>query len=64
MIRLFLCEVKQTRRTALKVMPPVLFCWPMTSEVDVGDMAVETEHSHNYSVIQCCCVTDGSRGAV
>jgi len=38
-------------------------CWPMTSEVDVGGMAVEVEPSHQYS-ITCCHVTDGSRGAV
>jgi len=30
---------------ALKVMPPILLCWPTTSELDVGGMAVETEPS-------------------
>ncbi|MEQ5146204.1 hypothetical protein ABN231_18085 [Proteus mirabilis] len=42
----------------------VLLCWPTTSEVDVGGMAVEVEPSHQYSITFCCCVTDGSRGAV
>ena len=51
-------------RTAPKVMPPILLCWPVTSEVRVGGMAVEAEPSHQYPVPCCCCVTDGSRGAV
>ena len=50
-------------RAALKVMPPILFCWPMVPEVDVG-MAVEVKPSHRHSVTRCCRVTDGSRGAV
>ena len=29
-------------RTALKVMPPILFCWHMTSEIDVDGMTVMT----------------------
>jgi len=29
-----------------KVMPPISLCWPMTSEEDVGVMAVEVEPSH------------------
>ena len=45
-------------------MPPVLLCWPTTSEVDVGDMAVEDEPSRQYSVKLCCRATDDSRGAV
>ena len=49
---------------ALKVMPPILLCWPMTSEEDVGDVAVEAEPSHQYSIAFCCCVTDDSRGTV
>jgi len=49
---------------ALKVMLPMLFYQPMTSEVDVGSMAVEVEPSHQHSITCCCCVTDGSRGAV
>ena len=27
----------------LKLMPPVLLCWPTTSELGVGGMAVEVE---------------------
>ena len=53
-----------TMRAALKVVPSVLLCWRKTSEVDVGDMAVTVERSHQYSVTCCCCATDGSRGAV
>ena len=34
-------------RSALKVMPAILLCWPMTSEVDAGGMAVELELSVN-----------------
>ena len=30
-------------RTALKVMPPILLCWPMTSEADVGGIAAERQ---------------------
>ena len=38
---------------ALKVMPPVLLCWPTMSDVDVGGMAAEVEPSHQYAVIFC-----------
>ena len=41
-------------RAALKVMPPVFLCWPMTSEAGVGGMAVEAEPSHQYP-IPCRC---------
>lgn len=51
-------------RTAPKVMFPALFCLPVTSEVDISDMAEEVEPSHQYPVMLCCCVTDGSGGAV
>jgi len=34
------------------------------SDVDVGGIAVEVEPSCQYSFTFCCCVTDGSRGAV
>ena len=44
-------------------MPPIL-CWPKKPEADVGVIAVEAEPSHQYSVTCCCCVTDGSRGAL
>ena len=49
---------------ALKVMSPIVLWWPTTSEADVGDMAVEAESSHQYSLTWCCHETDGSRGAV
>ena len=35
----------------------------LTSEVDVGGIAVEVEPSHQYPVTFCCRVTDGSREA-
>ena len=38
-------------RAAPKSMPPVLLCWPMTSEAEVGAMAVEFEPSHHYSIV-------------
>ena len=41
-------------RAALKVMTPILLCQPMTSEVDVGGMAVEVEPSRQYSVLLPC----------
>jgi len=31
---------------------------------DVGGMAVAVKPSHQYPVTLCCCVTDGSGGAV
>ena len=36
----------------------------MTLEVNVGDMAVVVECSHQHSTTFCCYVTDGSRRAV
>lgn len=33
-------------RAAPEVKPPILLCWPVTSEVDVGNMAIEVEYSH------------------
>ena len=51
-------------RAALKVMPCILWCWPTTSEADVGDTAVEAEPAHQYSITFCYCVTDGSREAI
>ena len=48
----------------MKVMPPMLFCWCMTSEMDVGGMAVEIKPSHQYPITFCCGMTDGGRGAV
>ena len=51
-------------RTAPKVMHPILLCWLLTSETNVGSMEVEVELSHQYSITFGCCATDGSRGAV
>jgi len=51
-------------KAAPKVMLPILLCWPITSELDIGGMAVEVKPSHWYSIPFCCCVTDDSRGAV
>ena len=51
-------------RAALKLLPPMLICWPMTSQAGVGGMAMEAEPSHQYFITFCCCATDGSRGAV
>ena len=44
-------------------MPPILLCWPTTSEVDIGGMTVEVEPAQQYSITLCCCVTDHSRRA-
>ena len=30
-------------RAALKVVSPILLCWPMTPEADVGGVAIEIE---------------------
>ena len=46
------------------IMPPVLLCWPMTSEADVGSMAEEVGLSHQCFVTFCCHVTASSSGAV
>jgi len=35
----------------------------MTSQADGGDMAVEAETSHKYSIQFCFHATDNSRGA-
>lgn len=51
-------------RAAPKVMLPTLCCWPTTWEVDIGGMTIEAEHSHQYSVTFCHCVTDGSKRTV
>ena len=45
-------------------MPPLLWWRPTSSEGHVGGMAVEVELSHQYCITCCCCVTDGSRGAL
>ena len=50
--------ILRTRATA-KVMLPILLCWHLKSEEDVGDMAVKVWTSCQYSVTFCCCVADG-----
>ena len=44
--------------------PAMLLCWTTLSEVDVGDLAVGAELSHQYSITFFCRVTDGSIWAV
>jgi len=44
-------------------MPPILLCWPITSEVDGGGMAAEAEPSSPYFITSCFCMTHVSRGA-
>ena len=44
-------------------MPPILLCWLMMLERDVGGMATKDEPFYQDSVIFCCHATDGSRGA-
>ena len=61
---LYISNVVSFARAAPKVMCPVLLCRPITSEVDAGGMAVGAEPSHQYCITFCCCVTNGSRGAV
>ena len=51
-------------RAVLKVMPPILWCWPTTSEADGGGMTVRAEPFRQYPSACCCPVADGSRGAV
>ena len=46
-------------RDALKVMPPVLLCWP-TSEADGGGIAVGVETSWQYPTIFYCHVLNSS----
>ena len=57
-------ENDNNKKKDLKVMPPILLHCSTTSEADVGDMAVEVEPSHQYSVPFCFHVTDGTKGAV
>ena len=51
-------------RSARKVMPSLLLCWPTASKVGAGGMAVEAEPFQQYSITFCCCTTDGSRGVL
>lgn len=48
----------------LKVMPSISPHWPMTSDNDIGVVAVEIESSCWYCITFYSCVIDGSRGAV
>ena len=57
-------EVIKYLRLPPKVALPISLYWPKISEVDVGGMALEVEPSHQYTIMCCCCVTDGSREAV
>ena len=45
-------------------MPPILLCWPTTSEADYGGMTAEVEPSCQYSITFYCYVTVGRGGAV
>jgi len=40
-------------------MPPILLCWPMMSDKNVGCTAVEVEPSHQYSIIFSCWEAEG-----
>ena len=51
---LYLNNIACCARAALKVVPPVLLCWPTTPEADVGGLSVEAEHSHHYSMLLPC----------
>ena len=51
----YLNSVNIFMRAALKVMLPDLWCWLMTSEVDVGGMAAEVEPSHKLHYILLLC---------
>lgn len=42
-------------RAALRVMPPMLLCWPPASELDVSSVAIEVECSCHYSITFCFC---------
>ena len=44
------CLRKEYMRADPKVMPPILFFLPTMSEMDAGDVAVEIEPSHQYSI--------------
>ena len=51
-----------TVMAAPKVMPPLLLCWPTTSEANVHGMTAELEPSHKYSLHFVA--TDGSKGTI
>lgn len=52
-------RTKNSMKAVPKVMPTILLFY---YEADGGDMTVEVECFHQYSVPFCCCVKDGSRG--
>ena len=58
------CACALKLRGLLQSNAPYFIMSPTKLEVAVGGMAVEAEHSDQYSIAFCCCVTDGSRGAV
>lgn len=51
-------------RAALKLMPFILSLWPIISEAGVGSSVVETNASHQYSVVFYYHGTDGRTEAV
>jgi len=55
---------QNSMEAVLKVLPPILLCWPTTSEMGVGGMTAEVEPSHRYSTAFCFYVTDGSSGTL
>lgn len=57
-------QTAEMQQVVLKMMSPILRCWPTMSEADGSDMGVEAEASHQCSAICCCLVTDGSTGAL
>ena len=44
-----------------KVMPPILLCCHMSSEVDDGGIAVQVESPNQYTIRFCFRATAGSR---
>jgi len=51
-------------RAAPKVLPPISLFWPMMSEADVGDMAVEIVPSHQYRLHCIVCDRWQQRGSL
>ena len=51
-------------RAALKVMPLIVWCWPMTSEADAGGVAVGAKPSHRYSMTLLPCDRWQQRGSL
>jgi len=59
----FKSQAAECSTSAPKVMPAILLCWPIMSEVYAGHMTVEVEPSQWYFITFCNQVTDCSRGA-